>query len=161
LTSSRDKTAKVWDLAAKESLLTFPDHQNYVYAVAVKADGKVGYSVGADAQLRAWNAVGEGKQIRNTGGHGGEVYRIVAHPKQPLLLTCAADKTVRVWNADSGAAVKTLSGLTDYVYALAVSPDGELVAAGGYEGEVKVWKLADGAMVKSFNASPGYVAPKK
>jgi WD40 repeat protein len=29
-TGSRDKTAKVWDLAAKESVLTFPDHQQPV-----------------------------------------------------------------------------------------------------------------------------------
>src|SRR5207253_7336434 len=42
LTCSRDKTAKVWDLTAKESVLTFPDHQNSVYGVAVKADGKAG-----------------------------------------------------------------------------------------------------------------------
>ena len=31
---SRDKTAKVWDLKAKESVLTFPDHQNIVFGVA-------------------------------------------------------------------------------------------------------------------------------
>src|SRR5262249_32819417 len=52
LTCSRDKTAKVWDLAAKESVLTFPDHQNGVYDVAVRSDGKVGISVGEDGQVR-------------------------------------------------------------------------------------------------------------
>jgi DNA-binding beta-propeller fold protein YncE len=160
LTASRDKTTKVWDLAAKESLLTFPDHQNAVFGVAVKADGKLGYSVGADKQLRTFNATGEGKQVRNSGGHGDEVYKVVAHPKQPMLITCSADKSVRVWNADNGSAVRTLSGLTDFVYSVAVSPDGELVAAGGYDGEVKVWKFADGSPVKGFNASPGYVAKK-
>ena len=35
LTCSRDKTAKVWDLATKESVLTFPDHQNSVNGVTV------------------------------------------------------------------------------------------------------------------------------
>src|SRR5215813_8074584 len=44
LTCSRDKTAKVWDLSTKESVLTFPDHQSPVYGVAVKSDGKVGVS---------------------------------------------------------------------------------------------------------------------
>src|SRR5205814_9742781 len=48
LTASRDKTAKVWDLAKQESVMTFPDHQNPVYAVAAKADGKVAFPVGAD-----------------------------------------------------------------------------------------------------------------
>jgi len=158
LTASRDKTAKVWDIAAKESVMTFPDHQNPVYGIAVKADGKVGYSAGEDKQLRAWNAVAEGKQVRATGGHGDFILKLMAHPKQPLLVTGSADKTVRVWNADSGAAVKTLSGLTDQVFALAISADGLQVAGGTYAGEVAVWTIADGKLVKMFNASPGYVA---
>jgi WD40 repeat protein len=164
LTASRDKTAKVWDLKAKESLLTFNDHQNGVYGVAVKPDGKFGYSVGEDAQLRRWNASGEGKQVPPTGGHGKPAFRVVYNPKQPLLATCGADTAVRLWNADTMAAVKTLNGHTDWVYALAFSPDGNLLAAGSWNGEVKVWKVADGALVKSFNASPGIVAanaPKK
>ena len=155
LTCSRDKTAKVWDLAAKESVITFPDHQQPVYGVAVKADGKLGYSVGEDNQLRTWNATGDGKQVRSSGGHGGAIFKIVHHPKQPLLITCSADKTVRIWNEDNGSNVRTLSGHTDYVYAVAVSPDGNLIASGSWNGEVKVWKVADGSVVKDFNGSPG------
>jgi WD40 repeat protein len=80
------------------------------------------------------------------------------------MATCGADKTVRLWNPDSGAALKTLSGHADYVYAVALSPDGNLVASGGYGGEVKVWKVADGKEVASFNAAVGLpvaAAPKK
>lgn len=156
-TSSRDKTAKVWDLAAKESLLTFPDHQNTVYAVAVKADGKAGYSVGEDNQLRMWNNAGDnaGKPIRNVGAHGKAVLKLVPVPNKPQLVTCSADGTVKVWNADNLGAVRTLPGFTDHVYAVAVSPDGNLVAGGAFNGEVRVWKLADGAAVATFNASPG------
>lgn len=159
LTCSRDKTAKVWDLAAKESVLTFPDHQNPVFGVGVKADGKVGYSVGTDKQLRMWNAVGEGKQIKVLGSHGDEILKLVQHAKDPVMVTTSADKTVKVWNSETGANTKTLAGLTDYVFAAAISPDAKQVAAGGYDGEVKVWTVADGNVVKSFNASPGYVSP--
>ncbi len=159
LTCSRDKTSKVWDLAAKESVITFPDHQNTVYGVLASKDGKLGYSVGEDAQLRTFNAVGEGKQVRASGGHGKAVLKLVANPKQPQLVTCSADMTVRTWNADNGGALKTLSGHTDYVYALAVSPDGNLIASGAFNGEVKVWKVADGTVVKAFNATPGLPPP--
>jgi WD40 repeat protein/mono/diheme cytochrome c family protein len=159
LTASRDKTAKVWDLAAKESVLTFPDHQNGVYGVAAKADGKFGYSVGEDGNLRSWNAKGEqaGKQVKVLGGHGKPVLKLAAQAaaKPPLLATCGADFTVKLWNADSGQALKTLAGNTDYVYAVALSPDGSLVASGAFNGEVRVWKVADGSLVKAFNATPG------
>jgi WD40 repeat protein len=159
LTCSRDKTAKVWDLAAKESVLTFPDHQNAVFGVAVKADGKIGFSAGLDKQLRQWNATGDGKQIKVLGSHGDDILKLVQHPTLPLMVTTSADKTVKVWDANTGANTKTLPGMTDHVFAAAISPDGTLVAAGAYDGEVKVWKVADGMLVKGFNASPGYVAP--
>jgi mono/diheme cytochrome c family protein len=157
LTCSRDKTAKVWDLAARESVLTFPDHQNGVYGVAAKPDGKIGYSVGEDNNLRAWNTTGPnaGKQVRVAGAGSKTVLKLVPVPKKPLLVTCAGDGSLRVVNADTLAAVRTLTGHKDHVYALAVSPDGELVASGAFDGEVRVAKLGDGSLVRSFNASPG------
>jgi WD40 repeat protein len=158
LTASRDKTAKIWDLKAKESLMTFPDHQNNVYGVAIKPDGKMGFSVGEDNQLRRWNAAADGKAVNPTGAHGKAAFKVIYHPKQPLLATCSADNTVRIWNADTLAAVRTLSGHTDWVYTVAFSPDGNLIASGSWNGEVKVWKVVDGAVVKSFTGSPGFVA---
>ena len=159
LTSSRDKTAKVWDLVAKESVLTFPEHQAGVWGVAAKADSKVGFSAGADKQLRMWNAVGDGKQIRVLGGHGDEITKLIAHLTKPLLVTTSADKTVKLWDAGSGANTKTFPAMNDYVFTAAISPDGTLVAAGGYDGEVRVWKVADASVVKAWNASPGYAPP--
>jgi WD40 repeat protein len=159
LTCSRDKTAKVWDLTTKESILTFPDHQQPVNGVVAKGDGKAGFSVGDDNQLRAFNLDG-GKQIRASAGHGKTVLKVVPVPKQPLLVTCSADGTVRVWNTETGSAVRTLSGHTDHVFAVAVSPDGNLAASGSWNGEVKIWKLADGSVVQSFSGAPG-LQPKK
>jgi hypothetical protein len=159
LTCSRDKTAKVWDLAAKESVLTFPDHQNAVFGVAVKSDSKTGFSAGLDKQLRMWNATADGKQIKALGGHADDILKLVIHPTQPIMVTTSADKTVKVWDVNTGANTKTMPGMTDHVFAAAISPDGTLVAAGAYDGEVKIWKIADMAVVKAFNASPGYVPP--
>jgi WD40 repeat protein len=163
LTCSRDKTAKLWDLKARESVLTFPDHQNGVYGVAVSPDGKAGFSVGEDNQLRMWNATGDGKQLRVLGAHGKAIFKIAQRfdVKNPLLATCSADGTVRLWHPVTGQNLKTLGGHTDWVYAVAISPDGNLVAAGGWNGEVRVWRVADGQPVKAYSASPGYAPPGK
>ncbi len=158
-TSSRDKTAKVWDIGARESVITFPDHQNTVYAVLPALAGKSGLSAGEDNQLRMWVAATDkgGKTTRNA-AHGKAVLKLAAVPGKPLILSCSADMTARVWNADTLAAVQTLGGFTDHVYSVAASPDGTLAAAGAYNGEVRVFKIATkdkDALVKSFNASPG------
>ncbi len=165
LTASRDKTAKIWDLAGKESMATFPDHQNGVYGVAITHDGKAGISVGEDGNVRFWEATDAtkkiGKQIR-TAAHGKPVFKIAYHldAKTPLIATCSADSTVKLWNPMNGSPVRTLTGHKDWLYAVAISPDGRHVAAGGRDGEVRVWAVAGGKLVKDFNASPGYVAAK-
>jgi hypothetical protein len=163
ITASRDKTAKIWDLAAKESVLTFTDHQNPVYGAGLTSDGQTGFSVGDDGNLREWQATDAkkqiGKQIRSMSG-GKAVFKVAyyADAKTPLLTIGGADTNVRTYNAATGAALKTLSGLTDYIFAVAISPDGQLVAAGSNNGEVRIWKASDGALVKNFIASPGHVA---
>jgi len=159
LTASRDKTAKVYDLSTKESVQTFGDHQQPVWGVAVKADSKQGFSVGEDGQLRTWGIIidgkGDGKQLRATGAHT-KALKLVANPKLPQLASCGTDNLVKVWNADSGAAVATLTGHTDHVFAIAFSPDGTQLVSGSFNGEIKVWKVADPKMpVKAFNATPG------
>jgi WD40 repeat protein len=161
-TCSRDKMAKVWDLTTKESVVTFQDHQEKLNGVAVKADGKQGFSAGEDNNLRSWNVAGDnaGKQIKVLGNHAKPILKLVAHPTKPLLATAGADFAVKLWNADTGAPLKTLTGHTDWVFAVAFSPDANLVASGTYNGEVKVWKVADGSVVKSFIGSPGAAEEK-
>jgi len=157
----------VWDLANKESLLTFPDHQNIVNNVAMTPDGVFGLSAGEDGSIRIWQATDKAKQIgkatKNLAGHTKAVFRLASYAdaKNPMIASCSADMTVRLWNPVAGTPLKTLTGLTDWVYAVAISPDGQLVAGGAANGEVRVWKTGDGAIVSSFNATPGHAAPAK
>ncbi len=163
-TASRDKTAKLWDLKGKESLLTFPDHQNIVNNVAMKPDGVFGLSAGEDGTIRIWQATDKAKAIgkvtKSMAGHGKAVFRLASYNgAKPLVASCSADMSVRLWDPIGGVALKTLTGHTDWVYAVAISPDGQFVAGGAANGEVRVWKT-DGTAVVNFNATPGYVAPK-
>jgi WD40 repeat protein len=158
-TASRDKTAKLWDITAKESVLTFPEHNNTVYGVLPTTDGKTGISAGEDNQLRQWDIAGgrAGKTKKNV-AHGKAVLKLALVPGKPLVLSCSADATARVWNRETLAPAGTLSGFTDHVYAVAGSPDGTLVAAGAFNGEVRVFNIADAKMtklIKAFNATPG------
>ncbi|MBI2805430.1 MAG: hypothetical protein HYX68_10680 [Planctomycetes bacterium] len=165
VTASRDKTAKLWNLETKESMLTFPGHQNIVNNVAITPDGKFGLSAGEDGSIRSWQADDKaksiGKQAKAMTGHSKAVFRLATSfgGKVPILASCGQDMTVRLWNPVSGAAIKSMTGLTDWVYAVALSNDGQFVAGGAANGEVRVWKT-DGTAVSNFNATPGFVAPK-
>ena len=64
-----------------------------------------------------------------------------------LLASGSDDKTVRVWEVESGRLVRTLAGHTDYVFALAGLPGG-LVASGSGENTVRVWEVESGRLVR-------------
>jgi len=75
----------------------------------------------------------------DTGGHRAFVKDLAFTPDGQFVVSASDDKTIRIWDWQSGVTVRTLRGhLGDgnegKVFAIAVSPDGKTIAAGGYFG---------------------------
>ncbi len=60
------------------------------------------------------------------------------------------DRTVRLWDAATGAALQTLEGHTDWVTSVAFSPDGKQVVSGSGDGTVRLWDAATGALLQAL-----------
>ncbi len=61
-----------------------------------------------DKSARMWDA--ESSQLLFTMSHGDTVYRAVFSPDGSRIITAGGDGTVRIWNAATGAAMRTLTG---------------------------------------------------
>lgn len=75
----------------------------------------------------------------DAGGHTARVTDLAFTPDGETIVSSSDDKTIRVWDWQSGVTLRTLRGYAGdgsdgKVYAIAVSPDGRTVAAGGYFG---------------------------
>ena len=70
------------------------------------------------------------------------VTSVAFSPDDKLIVSGSYDKTVRVWNVDSGQEMIKLNGHTDRVNSVAFSPNGELIASGSSDNTVRVWDVA-------------------
>ena len=72
-------------------------------------------------------------------------------PDGKVIASGSWDKTVRLWDAATGQALKTLSGHTAEVLALAYSPDGKVIASGSGDNTVRLWDAATGQELKTLS----------
>ncbi|KIM76284.1 hypothetical protein PILCRDRAFT_826459 [Piloderma croceum F 1598] len=81
-------------------------------------------------------------------GHAAEVHSVAISPDGTRIASGSSDRTIRVWDATSGAEVlPPLQGHRDRVLSVAFSPVGNCIASGSADKTIRVWDAISGTEV--------------
>ena len=79
------------------------------------------------------------------------------------MASSGIDNKIKLWDAETGDLIDTLTGHTNDISCIAFSSDSELIAsgAGGYdasgESSIKLWKVSDGSLIRNLEGHGEWV----
>lgn len=154
VSSSRDKTIMVWELADLEGHNSFGEdpgyarralcgHNSAVQDVQISSDGQFALSGSWDKTCRLWDLC-TGKKVRSFLGHTKDVNSVAFSSDNRQIVSGSRDKTVKLWNtlAECKYTINEESH-TDWISSVRFSPSAKqpLIVSAGWDRLVKVWNL--------------------
>ncbi|WKT54223.1 G-protein beta WD-40 repeat [Fusarium oxysporum f. sp. vasinfectum] len=99
-----------------------------------------------------WNAC-----LQTLEGHCDSVNSVAFSADGQRLASGSIDKTVKIWDAATGAYIQTLEGHAASVNSVAFSPDGQYLASGSIDKIIKVWDAATGICLQTLGGHSDWV----
>ncbi|YAF98397.1 MAG: WD40 repeat domain-containing protein [Nodularia sp. CChRGM 3473] len=94
---------------------------------------------------------------RTLASHSDSVWSIVLTSNGQTLVSASADKTIKVWNLNTGKIVSTLLGHNDTVRAIALSADGQTLVSGSGDQTIKIWNFQTFELMRTITPNAGPV----
>ncbi len=149
LSSSSDKTIRLWSLETWSCLVVFKGHEGPVWNVKFGPFGHYFASSGWDKTVRVWSQ-DHISALRYMVGHDTSANQIAWHPNGSYVFSASDqhDKSVRMWSMVTGECVRIFMGHSDWISALECAPNGKILASADGSGCIILWDLAKGEMIK-------------
>lgn len=150
ISSSFDKTIRLWDSQTGKLLRTLSGHTDAVRAIALTPDGQRLASAGGDKTIKVWN-LETGILLYTLPGHSRPVWSLAISPDGKTLASGGYDGTIKLWNLQTRELLNTIPEHYDSVWSVAISPDGKALASGSYDGTIKLWNLQTGSLMHTLS----------
>ena len=164
VSGGEDGTIKIWQRMEKTLKLSkiIDRRGDSIRCVAIAPAGDLvavgtggGSAESSGGVVEVWD-VGKGERVQSIQACTGAVVDIAFPAGGALLASAGVDKTIKIWNAASGACVKTLTS-QDEVTTLAMTPDGRWLVSSGGKKSVQYWDATRGDVSRTFRGAGGVV----
>ncbi|MCI0714386.1 MAG: WD40 repeat domain-containing protein, partial [Chloroflexi bacterium] len=94
---------------------------------------------------------------------GNTVWRVVVTPDERYLIASIGsppnlpgiEKTIGMWDLETGELVREFQGHTELALGLAVSPDGQFLLSSSYDNTLRIWDIETGEQLRQFDMEAG------
>ncbi|KAF8836007.1 WD40 repeat-like protein [Paxillus ammoniavirescens] len=97
------------------------------------------------------------KPLMTMSGHEEYIRKIAYLPGGERIATCSADKTVRIWDVETGEQEGTTMEHEGEVYGLSVTRDGKRVLSGGEDKRMSVWDVETHELIEEWEDETGSI----
>jgi WD40 repeat protein len=155
ISGGSDKSIRFWNFDTGKEIKTLGvQRTSRVEDVKFSSDGKKIITCG-DKTIKIWD-ITTGQQARVLKGHNSYVRAIDISRDGKKIVSGGSDKSIRIWNAESGVELKSISHVQD-ITELAFSPDGKRFAIASDDINPKIFDAVTGSEIKSFKGQTGII----
>eukprot|EP01133_Synstelium_polycarpum_P010252 gene10252-11954_t len=120
------------------------------YSATFRADGRLVVVGGDEPTVRVYNAETR-NCLRKLRGHTGPVH-VVRFVGKSRVISASNDRSVRLWDIDTGEQTAIVGYHSDQIRALAGHPTNEnMWLSGAYDHKIKVWDISTNKCVHTFD----------
>lgn len=89
--------------------------------------------------------------------HSAAVHTVTVSPDGQNFASSSLDRTIKLWDLNTGKLLQTLEGHTSAVHTIIFSSDGQQIASSSHDGTIKLWNLNTGKALRTFTGHEGHV----
>ncbi|MEG4986618.1 WD40 repeat domain-containing protein, partial [Microcoleus sp. BR0-C5] len=95
--------------------------------------------------------------LRTLVGHSSSVCAVAIAPDGKTAISASWDKTLKIWDTETGRELKTLTGHSDSVYAVAIARHGKTAISASRDKTLKIWDTETGSELKTLTGHSYFV----
>lgn len=117
-----------------------------VSCLAFSQIGDLLLACSVDRQIKFYNVKYRRITHQMSGGHSETINACAFCYSQPLALTASSDRTIKVWDANSGSQ-KGKMGCSSGIYSLDIAMSDSIAGSGHRDGSLRFWSIRDNTLI--------------